>query len=118
MRNMCISILVGIVAACGSSSSSSKPADASADAFFSICGEPGDQGDPDGVGKFCTSANDCPSTAALCSQLGDKTAFFCTKFCTFGSAGTCDADATCECQGSNNQPPCACTPTHCLNGSA
>jgi len=110
MRNMCITIL--FAAAC--SSNNSKPIDAGADAFFSMCGEPGDMGDPDGVGKFCTDASQCPSTASLCSTLGSKTTFFCTHFCTFGSAGACNADDTCVCQGANNTAPCACTPTKCL----
>ena len=108
---MCTSLLFVFVAC---SSNNNKPADASVDAFFSMCGQPGDTGDPDGVGKFCESGSDCLSTAPLCSNLGSKTTFFCTKFCTFGSADTCDADTTCVCEGSNNAPPCACTPTKCL----
>jgi hypothetical protein len=117
MRNMCTALLVAFVA-CSSNSNKSVDAKSTVDAFYSMCGEPGDQGDPDGVGMFCTSAATCPSTAPLCSVLGSTTTFFCTHLCTFGSAGTCDADATCTCEGSNNAPPCACTPTHCLNGSA
>jgi|HubBroStandDraft_6_1064221.scaffolds.fasta_scaffold91616_2 hypothetical protein len=113
MRNMCTTILVSVIAACGSGSGKSVDAN-TADAFFSQCGEPGDQGDPDGVGKFCTAGSNCLATAPLCSVLGSKTTFFCTKLCTFGSADTCDADATCVCDGSNDQPPCACTPTKCL----
>jgi hypothetical protein len=119
MRNMCTSFrcLVVVISVFGcSSNNNSKTVDAApvVDAFYSMCGEPGDVGDPDGVGKFCQSGSDCLSSAPLCSVIGSKTTFFCTHLCTFGSAGTCDADDTCTCEGSNNAPPCACTPTKCL----
>ena len=116
MRNMCrFALVIAVLAsgwwACGSSGR--KPADAGVDAFFSICGNPGDPGNADGVGKFCTSGSDCGGGAPLCTVINpnQKTSptFFCTKICTAGSAGDCGSDATCECQGE-----CACTPNQCL----
>jgi hypothetical protein len=83
------------------------------DAFASTCGQPGDQGNQLGVGKFCTTLNDCSSTpsAGLCSNLGDATTFFCTKFCTSGGAADqCGTGATCQCGNGG----CGCTPDACL----
>lgn len=124
-------VLAAALAACGTSSSGNPPhpdahtgssTDAPpphpdgppADAFASTCGQPGDQGNELGVGKFCQTLNDCNGTpsAPLCSNLGDETTFFCTKFCTSGgSADQCGTAASCTCN-SNNQ--CGCTPNACL----
>ncbi len=101
-----------IVAACGGDDGATM-ADASADAFSSKCGMPGDMGNELGVGKFCGSLSDCSSTAEarLCSSLGDPETHFCTKTCTMGSTDECGADAECTCNASNQ---CGCTPTACL----
>ncbi|HUJ57417.1 MAG TPA: hypothetical protein VLX92_02960 [Kofleriaceae bacterium] len=103
--------------ACGSSSNKAKPdaaADASADAFASSCGEPGDTGNELGIGKFCQMQSDCSGTQAapLCSIIGDSTTHFCTKICTStGSADQCGTATTCTCNSSNE---CGCTPNKCL----
>ena len=126
-------VLAAALAACSSKSSGNPPhpdagaaiADAptshppdapgaTPDAFASTCGMPGDQGNELGVGKFCQTLNDCNGTpsAPLCSNLGDETTFFCTKFCSAnGSADQCGTAATCTCNSSNQ---CGCTPNACL----
>ena len=123
-------ISLAFAAACGSSTTPQKPdAAASAqidakpgaidappsgiDAFASTCGMPGDQGNELGVGKFCATLNDCSNNgqAGLCSNLGDETTHFCTKFCTKGSTTDCGTGATCTC---NAQNQCGCTPDSCL----
>lgn len=126
---ICASLLL---LACGSSTSTPKPdaagsghaidAPAAAidappasgvDAFVSTCGMPGDVGNELGVGKFCATLNDCANNkqSGLCSNLGDPTTFFCTKFCTKGSTTDCGTGATCTCNASNQ---CGCTPNTCL----
>lgn len=102
-----------VVIACGSSDNKKTP-DASADAFSSTCGNPGDTGNDQGVGKYCASLSDCSGNmnATLCSSLGDPTTHFCTHTCAgSGSAGQCGTNATCECNGGNQ---CGCTPNSCL----
>jgi hypothetical protein len=107
---------------CGSSSSGSKiDAGSTVDAFFSICGHPGDQGNELGIGKFCKVLDDCGSNGAanLCSSLGndpahpDQNSFFCTFECSATSpAGTCGTGAACQCASAG----CACAPTTCGSG--
>lgn len=94
---------------CGDSGSSAP------DAFFSICGEPGDPGNEIGVGQFCEAIGDCITTqnAPLCSRAGDPTTFFCTNTCNVNAdAGpsSCGTGATCECGNGG----CGCTPNTCL----
>jgi hypothetical protein len=117
MRNMCTSLrcLAVVISFVACSSNNSKPVDAAStvDSFYSQCGEPGDTGNSEGVGKFCTSGSDCPTTAPLCSIIGSKTTFFCTFICQAGS-DACGSDATCTCQGSGSSGPCGCTPNSCL----
>jgi hypothetical protein len=100
---------------CGSSSTK-KPDAKSADAFFSTCGQPGDQGNELGIGQFCTGQADCSTTtnAPLCSILGDSDTHFCTKTCSStGSAGQCGTGGIeCTCNSSNQ---CGCTPSMCLH---
>jgi len=125
MRNRIIIIVVtalAIAAACSSSKSSGKAdAKATVDAFSSSCGQPGDTGNDKGVGKFCTTLDDCLNNqmATLCSIIGDSTTHFCTTTCTCpsGSGSNCTAtncgmNATCTCNSSNE---CGCTPNSCLN---
>jgi hypothetical protein len=105
-------LLVFLLVACGGEEGQ-KMADASADAFESDCGKPGDQGNELGVGKFCASLSDCNTTssAPLCSSLGDPQTHFCTKTCQMGSTGSCGTGAECVCNSSNQ---CGCTPSVCL----
>jgi len=112
---------VALAPACGGGGNppavdAAKTIDASkVDAFFSNCGEPGDQGNSEGIGKFCTSLGDCSSTesAPLCSIIGDPTTFFCTRTCTgSGSGSDCGSGATCTCNNAGNE--CGCTPNSCL----
>ena len=65
----------------------------------SICGQPCDVGNEKGVGKFCSSLDDCAGTdATLCAILGDPNAHFCTIFCSAGDGEeVCGTGAICEC---------------------
>ena len=82
-----------------------------ADAFQTICGSPGDEGNSLGIGRFCDSLGDCLGTpdAPLCAILGDPLAHFCTKRCD-PEDDECGEDTACECDGDN----CGCTPNACL----
>lgn len=105
-----------LLCACGGDDDGSSPAiDARApDAFESDCGRPGDQGNEQGIGKFCLTLQDCSTTpsARLCSSLGDPNTHFCTKTCTSGGpASQCGTGAECTCNASNQ---CGCTPSVCL----
>lgn len=80
MVALALALALGAVAGCdadddggGGADAGPGVADASPDAFESICGEPGDEGNALGVGKFCLTISDCSSTAEapLCSSLGD-----------------------------------------------
>ena len=73
------------------------------------CGQPGDQGNELGVGKYCGSLSDCTGMANLCASLGDPKLHFCTMLCQAG--GNCGTGATCQCQGSQ----CGCFPDSCMN---
>src|SRR5438067_2345808 len=112
MRNRIhISLLAVALVAC-TSKSSAKP-DAAIDAIYSTCGHPGDTGNELGIGKFCTSFNDCANTQAapLCSIIGDSDTHFCTKTCTMGSTTECGTNTMCVC---NSSSQCGCTPNSCL----
>ena len=111
-----IAIILACFLGCGGGKSTEKHVDApsNVDAFESTCGQPGDQGNEKGIGKFCTSFNDCANTndAPLCSIIGDSTTHFCTKTCTNGGpADQCGTATQCVCNSSNQ---CGCTPTACL----
>ena len=120
--SLALAIALGL-SACGSSSTPQKPdahaptfdaAPPAADAFASTCGKPGDTGNELGVGKFCATLDDCANngSSGLCSNLGDATTFFCTKFCSAATgAADCGTGATCTCNSSNQ---CGCTPDTCL----
>lgn len=96
------------------------PADAGpcdAEVFDSNCGQPCDQGNVLGVGKFCITSADCPSTsmAVICSSFGDPSTHFCTLACTPVDAGPdadgpCGEGAECRCNSSNM---CGCVPSGC-----
>jgi hypothetical protein len=108
-----LALLLGVLAlgaGCGDSGSSAP------DAFFSICGQPGDPGNEIGVGQYCEAIGDCITTqnAPLCSRAGDSTTFFCTNTCNVESdAGpsSCGTGATCTCGNGG----CGCTPDVCLD---
>ena len=107
-------LLALALVACGGDDSASYK-DAAVDAFESECGNPGDQGNEMGIGAFCDPANQpdihCPSTAPLCSIIGDERTHFCTKTCSMGSTTACGTGAECTCNSSNQ---CGCTPSVCL----
>lgn len=110
--------VVAVITIACSSSSPKKTPDAAVDATSSTCGNPGDVGNDQGVGKYCASLSDCSGnmSATLCSSLGDPTTHFCTKTCSStGSAGQCGTNATCECNSSNQ---CGCTPNACLGSGS
>lgn len=124
MRNLCIAFLVfGIACNTGGTTGGTidAPRDAGSggpvDAFSSECGFPGDTGDVNGIGQFCTMLSDCPSSAPLCSHFGDPNTFFCTITCPVGDPqDVCGSGNTCTCEGSNG--PCGCTPNVCLTGGS
>jgi hypothetical protein len=113
MRAAVLVLLAALTVSCGGDDSSSQPMDAAVDAYYSLCGHPGDMGNELGIGKFCASLSDCNGTASapLCSSLGDPDTHFCTKTCQMGSTGSCGTGAECTC---NNNNQCGCTPTVCL----
>ena len=96
-----------------SSSSSGSAADAGYDAAGFTCGSPGDKGNENGVGKYCSGLADCigNSKAILCATLGEPGAHFCTFQCSGASDTSCGSEATCSCD--NGQ--CGCTPNKCLH---
>lgn len=109
----------GTVAGGGSSGGgggSSGPVDMFA--ANSVCGHPGDKGNSLGIGQYCTALKDCPSTAPICTIIGnslepanDQT-YFCTATCTTAGSTTdpaCGSGATCVKQGAN----LACVPDSC-----
>jgi hypothetical protein len=109
-------VLVLILASCGGGSG--HKADGGVDAFFSLCGHPGDVGNSLGVGKFCLKLEDCQtnSQATICSSLGNDpmmphmNSFFCTMQCTTSSpAGFCGTGASCQCGAAG----CGCAPVTC-----
>jgi len=104
-----------VAAACGGDDGATKYRDAAIDAFESECGQPGDMGNELGIGAFCDPGNQpdihCPSTAPLCSIIGDETTHFCTKTCPMNSTTACGTGAECTCNSSNQ---CGCTPSVCL----
>lgn len=110
-----LAVAAAFAVACGSSGT--KTPDASADAFFSICGNPGDMGNEKGIGKFCLGQSDCADTvgAPLCANLGDPNAHFCTTTCPASEMGssspTCGTGISCTC---NSSSQCGCTPNSCL----
>jgi hypothetical protein len=82
----------------------------------SACGHVGDKGNSKGIGQYCQTVNDCPTSAPICSSFEnglepstDQT-FFCTTTCTGASdTTTCGTDANCICQSLG----CACVPAYC-----
>lgn len=73
------------------------------------CGQPGYMGNSIGVGKYCTTLNDCPSTAPFCATLGSADAHFCTTMCTSTTDTACGDNAACECPTGG----CGCHPSGC-----
>lgn len=105
--------LLVLLGGCGGDDDGGGVPDASADAFESTCGEPGDTGNSIGVGKFCDTISDCSGNgeATLCSSLGDQSTHFCTKICNSDAGpADCGEGATCVCASAG----CGCTPMECL----
>ena len=86
----------------------------------SACGQPCDQGNSLGIGRFCYGIVDCAGTQVptLCATLGDSTEHFCTARCNPPDASpeasvflaSCGDNATCQCQGGQ----CGCFPSSCF----
>src|SRR5579885_2461981 len=87
-----LTVTAGVAAAgCSSSSSGSGGTggdgggnDASSCApIDSACGQPCDQGNSLGIGRFCNGITDCVGTKVptLCATLGDPAEHFCTATC-------------------------------------
>ena len=109
MRTLLISGFALLVSACGSSN------DTHADAACSggtSCGQPCDEGNSLGVGKFCTKGGgECAKneTYVFCTADFDATApdAFCTGPC--GSDADCGPEAYCDDQGGQS----GCVPAAC-----
>jgi hypothetical protein len=107
----CVLVFIFAASACGGDGGGKAP-DASVDAYYSECGQPGDTGNEFQIGKFCPNGlSDCPMSAPLCSSFGDPNTHFCTRTCTAGNNTVCGTGAECTCNSSNQ---CGCTPTSCL----
>ncbi len=105
---MRLALIAILLCACGDGAST--PPDAE---FITTCGMHGDEGNELGIGKFCTTLNDCADTedAPLCSNIGDETTWFCTRTCLDeNDDAVCGSDTECVCGGGG----CGCTPTACL----
>jgi hypothetical protein len=121
----CTAALAAVfAAACSSTSSSKGAADGGDDGdsctpVDSACGQPCDQGNSLGIGRFCNGITDCVGThvPTLCATLGDPSEHFCTARCNPPDAGpeagafleSCGENAICACQGGQ----CGCFPTAC-----
>jgi hypothetical protein len=84
----------------------------------SACGQPCQEGNALGIGRFCNNIHDCEGTQipTLCATLGNSAEHFCTAMCSPADAGedaafttNCGENATCQCQGSQ----CGCYPSTC-----
>src|SRR5262245_26396157 len=69
----------------------------------SICGHPCDTGNSLGVGKYCTTFDDCSSNprATICPVVFDPTthAYACTFVCLGPTDTVCGENASCQCDG-------------------
>jgi len=84
----------------------------------SCCGKPGDPGNAEGVGKYCTTMADCTAPNTLCSAVAAaaKHTFFCTKPCNGDGGATsteCGSGATCTYDPSFGAS--GCVPNSCLS---
>jgi len=117
MRAPSLALLVASLAvACGGSSSKKTDAGGSAACVGSDgCGQPCDEGNNLGVGKYCTAGGkQCGSNATIaifCTLDFDSTApdGFCTGPC--GSDADCGEDAFCDNDGSGTSN--GCVPANC-----
>jgi hypothetical protein len=86
------------------------------DGGFSACGFPGDMNNDAGVGQYCLTANDCPTSSLICTafqnslQPANQQSFFCTNECDCTTPNTCGSNATCVCQSPG---ACGCVPNSC-----
>jgi hypothetical protein len=118
--------ILGAATAIGCSSSSSKPA-ATKDAgggdecapIDSACGQPCQEGNNLGIGRFCNFTSDCNGTPipTICATLGVADEHFCTATCSppdasddAGFPTNCGENASCQCQGGQ----CGCFPNSCF----
>ncbi len=118
--------IAGVASAVGCSSSSNKaagPSDAGGgdecEPIDSACGQPCQEGNNLGIGRFCNFVSDCHGTtlATVCATLGDPAEHFCTAVCVppdasddAGFPTDCGENATCQCQGGR----CGCFPNSCM----
>ena len=63
----------------------------------SLCGNPRDNGNTAGIGRYCSSSSDCTvASATICSSIGDPRTHFCTELCSLDGGGiVCSAMASC-----------------------
>jgi hypothetical protein len=80
----------------------------------SCCGNAGNPGNEQGVGKFCMTSPDCAGQPAnICATVADPTFTFCIKVCSAtGGNAQCGSGAQCQCGMGGNM--CACVPGECI----
>jgi hypothetical protein len=86
----------------------------------SICGQPCDEGNDIGVGKYCAGAADCAEPASVCSillnELTPYQSHICTLQCDPAGATDCGSDARCACVPLNaGGTICGCVPDECAD---
>lgn len=81
----------------------------------SCCGNPGNPGNEQGVGKFCMTSGDCAGQMAnICATVADPTFTFCIKVCSpNGGNAQCGSGAQCQCGMGGGMMGCACIPGEC-----
>ena len=79
----------------------------------SCCGNPGNPGNEQGVGKFCMTSMDCAGQMAnICATVANPMFTFCIKLCSpNGGNAQCGSGAQCQCGMGGMQ--CACIPGEC-----
>lgn len=122
MRHLLIVVALGAVG-CGGGAPTPAPDMTMAPgdlAPLSLCGHPGDPGNANGVGKYCTTSSDCAGNPAfICSTvmpIPQGPTYFCTLACNPNAANPdapCGAGANCTCLMAG---ACGCVPTNCRVG--
>jgi hypothetical protein len=86
----------------------------------SICGEPCDEGNELGVGRYCTSAAECSEPASVCSVLLNDLSLYksyvCTLQCDPAASTDCGSGARCACAPlTAGGTICGCVPDECAD---
>ena len=112
-----IGLLLGTgLAVSGCDSGSDMKTQDMSQAASTCCGDPGDTGNTDGIGKYCTKQSDCAGKRAnICSNINDtpaRTTSFCTIACDPMKANDCGDGASCTKDSGTGFY--GCVPTKCV----